>query len=173
MAEDNPDYRFDMIKMYIDTAIKMRGSVMTNIVADIDTQKALDELSPRIFMVMMLKIIFRIRTPDDIDRNSNEKTKKKYISSIDNYIRHAQRDKNLSTYKLGLIELLKLLDLAPSSNLTAVNNALLSVCDSIEIGNCEYHDSLFEVVRKSVAHLEELYESNDLIVTDNQQNEDV
>jgi hypothetical protein len=167
MAEDNPEYRFDMFKMYIDTAIKMRGSIAINTVSDIDTRRVLDELPPRIYMVMMFKIIFRIRTPDNIDRGSNKKTKKSYISTIDNYIRLQRTNYDLSTYRSGLIELLKLLDIEPDADLTAINNMIIASCDSIEIGHCEYHDSLFKTVRKCVAHLTELYESNDIIDIDN------
>ena len=164
MAEDNPEYRFDMFKMYIDTAIKVRGSSLEQMHPDADTQMVLDGLSPKLYMVMIFKVIFRIRAPENINRLMTLKLKKEYEKIIGYYARNREYSKvALGSYQIGLVRLLELLDLHSTSDLKAVCTVLTDICDSIETGYSDYHDELFEVVRKCADHMIELYDKNDTI----------
>jgi hypothetical protein len=164
MAEDNPEYRFDMFKLYVDTLIKLKGSNLKKTKSEADTRMVLDTVTPQLYMVMIFRVIFRIRTPDRIDHMMRLKIKKEYQKLIEQYIRNQEyRHVSLCSYKHGLTRLLELLDLPPTSNLRSSCDVLSSICDSVETGGSGYHDQLFEVVQKCVDHMLELYERNDAI----------
>lgn len=160
-AEANVGYRFDMFEIYIDTAIKMRKSLMTRIVSDdTDTRKALDNIPPKAYMVMIIKTIFRIRTPDDVNRGSKLQIRNEYIREIDRFFSNKDSDAiDCTGYRAGMIKFLDLLNIAIDSNFSDVESILNTACD-LGVGDDEYLNSLFNTVTRCLDHVLELYDQN-------------
>ena len=95
-----------MFTTYIDTAIRMRASALSKVMDEVDTRTVLDDLSSTMFMVLIFKIVFRIRAPDNITRASKLQNKKGYIVAIDRYIANKDStNRDYTSYRNGLVRL--------------------------------------------------------------------
>jgi len=158
------DYRVGIFKIYIDTAVKMKSTMMTHTHLEIDTRKALDNIPPKAYMVMIFKIIFRIRAPEDIRRGSNLQIKTEYIRAIDRYFETLEIDGiDNSRYKNMLVNFLDVLNLPTDTKFSEVRSKLISSCESVELGECDYHDALIHTTKRCLDHVSELYDQNTLI----------
>ena len=166
MAEDNPDYRYDMFRASLGIMVEMKRDELSKLDSDSepDIREILDSIEPRMYMCLVYSSIFRIGTPQ------NTQTKKFLIikqmtRNIESYIQNKvgveiSESIELDAYREKLMRFLSLLELPETADLPVILPVIRNSCRD-QIGISSYQDSLFDTVERVAQFLSNAYESND------------